>query len=79
LQANLTRFADGDAAYFYDVVSPLFEKSYAEESAEDFGKFSSVADDTVKKVDCPAPDAAKEPEPLKDGATDEEKKEHKEK
>lgn len=52
LQANLTRFNDGDSAYFYDVVSPLFEKQYAEESAADFVAFQAKNGDEVKLVKC---------------------------
>jgi hypothetical protein len=38
----IIRFSDGEAAYFYDVLSPLFEKKYAEEAAKNFKAFQTL-------------------------------------
>lgn len=39
LLANVTRFSEGDAAYFYDFLSPILEKTYAKESGITFSAF----------------------------------------
>lgn len=36
LDANKTRFSNGDAAYFFDVLSPIVEKLYIKEAAASF-------------------------------------------
>jgi len=36
---NETRFSDGKAAFFFDIISPLFEKSFGTEAAKDFKAF----------------------------------------
>jgi hypothetical protein len=39
LQANDTRFSEGEASYFYDILSPFLEKTFANEAYEDFKNF----------------------------------------
>lgn len=41
----------GPAAYFYDIVSPLFEKQFATEAAADFKAFTEAAEKPVKEGD----------------------------
>lgn len=59
----MTRFSDGDSAYFFDVMSPLYEKMFATESAADFKAFEGNNDKEIKAVVCPPPAAAVEGEP----------------
>lgn len=42
LFANTTRFSNGPAAYFYDIISPLMEKEFASEAAADFKAFGEA-------------------------------------
>jgi len=42
LHANHTRFSTGPASYLFDILSPLFEKSFATEAANDFKEFSEA-------------------------------------
>jgi len=37
--ANSTRFSTGPSAYLYDILSPLFEKTYAVEASKNFKSF----------------------------------------
>ena len=39
---NFKRFSTGPASYLFDILSPLFEKSFATEAANDFKEFSEA-------------------------------------
>jgi len=53
LFANTTRFSNGPAAYFFDIISPLMEKQFAKEAGEDFKAFGEAPEK-------PAPEDQKE-------------------
>jgi len=51
--ANETRFSNGQAAYFYDILSPLFEKHFGKEAADDFKAFSEAPVKPVPEGESP--------------------------
>jgi len=51
--ANETRFSNGQAAYFYDILSPLFEKQFGKEAADVFKAFEDAPVKPVKEGETP--------------------------
>ena len=39
LKKLIFRFSEGEASYFYDILSPFIEKTFANEAYEDFKNF----------------------------------------